>query len=925
MTISPLAKKALVGFVMVCALPCVLADGAASVMPSDEEWQQIKERWLAKPRRVIVDDDGCDALNFPEKEKQTVENFYAQMLDSMVGNAFDVLTYCPCTTGLAVLNQTRTGHRALFSLVDLHYTNITETLEREYGTDPLRLAHDFARSNGYEFVVNMRANDAHDAFYPPMLSDLKRRHPDYLVGSAENRPSFGEWSAFDFAVPEVRKLFKTLVCEWIDNYDPDGIMIDFRSHCLFKSVAWGGRPGRDEMDAYTDMVHEIRAYAESAGKLRRRPILFMFRIPDSIPICLLMGIDIVKWADEGLFDICIAGSDAGHYTLWRDMASFCREKRLKFYPSIDITWMKSSPEIFKRNCPEGFTGQIAAAYAAGADGVYLFNMFYEKSYFSKIRRDPAALAFCNKRYFVTTHMPRRVSAFQPMDGTDGIRSALYPEYPLLLASGGTHDYVIEVGDDFSVIADGSPPPTVRLHLKCSAKQGDELRVALNGTELRAMKSADSVLTFPVDPKSVVRGVNRLTLSAAGDVKPSRELVLSGDALIGPANRLKWRRLFPGNAVKGSESIVEGAYRLSTTDRNPVNLLYPIGNGCGQPLEAEFTLKVEPDSEPGSVVARLANGIGIEVFDFLPGRVRLRYAAHQCDFDTEKFHHYRARIEGGAVELWADGRRLLVGDVGRNASNVACHLRGQQYRIAGMDESSFLIGAVDPASGVGLWKDVSLFSSALAVSDAMLEVTFLPHVSPELLSLAHKGLPTVYDCDCTNGRFPVDPFVHNDYSGGFVPSANGKGILVDNDRNEYSRVWLDAEHPALKTANRYLSVSWCLRCCGEPRSSQENAFQVFFRFPDSQVKRRVWEGLLKMRDGTISTPFGAVCIAKGVQTVSVTVDCQTGEAAVLDGEGKLLTGGLLPRTNGTPTLWFGDGSSAVSGKVDFRCLRIGAMP
>ena len=109
------------------------------------------------------------------------------------------------------------------------------------------------------------------------------------------------------------------------------------------------------------------------------------------------------------------------------------------------------------------------------------------------------------------------------------------------------------------------------------------------------------------------------------------------------------------------------------------------------------------------MARLANGIGIEVFDFLPGRVRLRYAAHQCGFDTEKFHRYRARIEGGTVELWADGRRLLVGDVGRNASNVACHLRGQQYRIAGMDESSFLIGAVDPASGVGLWKDVSLFS------------------------------------------------------------------------------------------------------------------------------------------------------------------------------------------------------------------------
>ena len=690
---------------------------------TDEAWRRLKAEALARPRRIIVDDDGCDATTFPEKKEQTIENFYAQMLGSMVGNEFDVLTYCPCTTGLAVANRTKTGHRALASLVDLHYTNITETLDREFGTDPLRLAHDFARSNGYEFVINMRANDAHDAFYPVMLSDYKRRHPEFLVGTADRRPPFGEWSAFDFAVPEVRALFKTLVCEWIDEYDPDGIMIDFHSHCLFKSVAWGGRPSPDEMDAYTGMVREIREYAEKAGRRRRRPVLFQFRIPDSIPLCRLMGIDIVRWADERLFDLCIAGSDGGHYGLWRDMAGFCREKGLKFYPSVDISWMKPSPELFRRNCPEGFTGQIAAAFASGADGIYLFNMFYAKGYFPRIRRDPAALATYDKRYFVTAHAPRRVSAFQPPEGGDGLRAALYPEYPLVLSGRERHDYAIEVGDDFAALpADGSQP-TVRLHLKCSAERGEGLDVALNGVELGAVTSSDSVVTYPVDPKNVLKGANVLTLAAAGDVKPARERILAGDALIGPANRRKWRRLFPGNAAKGSESIVDGAYRLATTDGGPVNLLYPLGNGCGQLLEAEFDLRVEPGSQPGSVAARLGNGIGIEVFDFMPGRVRLRYAAHQCAFDTERFHRYRVRIDGGAVELWADGRLVLSGDVGKNASNVRCHLRGQHYRVAGMDESSFLIGAVDPAAGAGHWKDVSLVTSALAVGDAMLEVSF----------------------------------------------------------------------------------------------------------------------------------------------------------------------------------------------------------
>ena len=57
-------KNILLAVVMLFASLGICVNGIASVMPSDEEWQQIKAQWLVKPRRVIVDDDGCDAQIF---------------------------------------------------------------------------------------------------------------------------------------------------------------------------------------------------------------------------------------------------------------------------------------------------------------------------------------------------------------------------------------------------------------------------------------------------------------------------------------------------------------------------------------------------------------------------------------------------------------------------------------------------------------------------------------------------------------------------------------------------------------------------------------------------------------------------------------------------------------------------------------------
>ena len=82
------------------------------------------------------------------------------------------------------------------------------------------------------------------------------------------------------------------------------IMIDYyRSPMLFKSAALGNEVSQREMDDYTGMIRELRNYAETAGRKRGRPIYFAFRLPDSPIACRAIGVDVERWAREGLFDI----------------------------------------------------------------------------------------------------------------------------------------------------------------------------------------------------------------------------------------------------------------------------------------------------------------------------------------------------------------------------------------------------------------------------------------------------------------------------------------------------------------------------------------------------------------------------------------------------------------------------------------------
>ena len=907
---------------------CLLALAAILLSAAeftDAEWAAMRREMLAKPRRVILDNDGCDALNFPADKEITLENFYGQMMTPMLGCEFDVLLYCPNTTGFAVTSKTKTGHRRLKSPDDKNLRNITRDLEEKFGADPATLAQRFAREHGFEFVMSMRGNDDHDAYYPAAMSEFKEKHPELLVGGKEasRRPRVGSWTAYDFALKEVRDLFKTMVCEWFDEYDLDGFSIDFqRGSVYFKSVAQGGEASREEMELMTQMLREIRAYAETVARRRGRPMYYMFRAPDSAEVCRHMGLDIETWMREGLFDYYAAGGDMGHFTPYADSVALAHKYGLKCLISQDISWLMEPSGLFTRNTDARFSGDFAAAAAAGADGIYMFNMIYAMGFFPLVRRNPAEFREVNKRYFVTLQRPRSLFPGQPAPGQGGFLPALYDQYPLHLTDDEPHDYLLEIGDDFGALPQGEPRPSATLALKTAAAAKEAVAVAVNGHAAAFASQKGDVALFDVPLEALKPGQNTLTITAKTVFKPEERLILSGKEILEGTNQPPWRRLFPGSGAAGAEAIVDGAYRLKSTEKGPVNLMYPLSGIAGQAVQVRVEAKVEADSAVGAATLRVANGRYVEVLDLLPDRVRLRYSAHQAAVDATVFHEYRLTISReGKVELLLDGRPLLEGRLSPNATDPKLQLKGYHFDMPGMHDSSILIGGLDiGAAGASHWRNLRLLGGAASVEDAVLNVTFPPKPTAALKAVLERSeLPYVYRQECADGVFKETDGVKRAYPVPLKAAEGLPGVAFDHDVGEYSAVQLE-DFPPLREARRFMVAEWKVTCTKPPRKEGDFNFQAVLRPLSLKTAGRQWNFSVRSAEGTVTTPFGTCGVPDGAQILKAVIDCQTGDALLL-ADGQVLSGGKAAEQPADSYTFYGDGSALISGVAVLEYLRI----
>jgi hypothetical protein len=189
---------------------------------------------------------------------------------------------------------------------------------------------------------------------------VKAAHPDWLIRSWWWQ---GLWN---YAVKEVRDYRLSIIREVVEQYDFDGVHLDFlrATPHLPPGKQWENR------EHLTSFMHEVRSMLQSQAAKRGRPFLLAVRVPDSVEGCHADGLDIETWAREGLVDVLILGTR----TINVDVASFRRAMagaHVKLMPSFDC--YHATDGYHGDQSPDLLCGVFGNYLHQGADGVGTFN------------------------------------------------------------------------------------------------------------------------------------------------------------------------------------------------------------------------------------------------------------------------------------------------------------------------------------------------------------------------------------------------------------------------------------------------------------------------------------------------------------------------------------------------------------------------
>ena len=119
----------------------------------------------------------------------------------------------------------------------------------------------------------------------------------------------------------------------------------------------------------TDWVREVRAMTREVGEQRGRPLLLSVRVLARPEQNLIVGLDPVTWAQEGLVDfITVAHFLRNDFTLPIKKYRALLPESLPIYASIEV-----------ENQDDKFRRVACQLYEEGADGLMMFNYFSSRS------------------------------------------------------------------------------------------------------------------------------------------------------------------------------------------------------------------------------------------------------------------------------------------------------------------------------------------------------------------------------------------------------------------------------------------------------------------------------------------------------------------------------------------------------------------
>ncbi len=492
--------------VLAVAAACVQAAGAAQDMAAR------REEAAQRARRIIFDNDGNEPVYYCEEA--TPEALLKVRTTPLPGTQVDTIFYCTWSSGFGYFtHDTQVGDVFTCTEEGFDKNKTGEFLEK--GLDPLEIMAGFCREHDIEVFWSMRMNDIHDgwsAWYSKYLfPPIKRAHPEWLVGTADNKPENGSWTAIDYTVPEVRDYAYRFFEEVCRNYDIDGVQLDFFRHPVyFKKHAQGQPCGQEVLDMMTDLVARIRTMADAEGAKRGKPILISVRVPDSAPLCRAMGFDIERWMAEDLIDLMVV---SGYFRInpWETSVALGRKYGVPVYPCISESRIRDEAAKRLRASVECYRGRAMNAWHAGMSGIYMFNFFNPNSPLWSELGDPGALAKMDKVYVTASRGAGNLTFWYDGGMKFMNRSIVTPDQPRAVAPGATETVTLLVGEDLRETRPES------LSLECRFKDAPAgVEVALNGAALVPGKSEGEWLYFAPGIDAFRHGDNEVAVSRAAD-------------------------------------------------------------------------------------------------------------------------------------------------------------------------------------------------------------------------------------------------------------------------------------------------------------------------------------------------------------------------------------------------------------------------
>ena len=403
------------------------------------------------------------------------------------------------------------------------------------GGDVVKTFVDRCRLRGQAPFISFRLNDAHHkefadtkpgektGYLGMSVTRFYEEHPEYHIvpGSKRSGDLVQNW-----AIPAVRESKFALIRELCENYDLDGLELDFmRFYGFFPAEV----PVEQRRSIITDFVKQVRELLDRTTREGKRRWLCA-RIPCYLKAFDPLGIDVSAMVAAGLD---MVNASASYFTLQQTDLPAIRRLAPNAAHYLELCHSIWNGEklvvgydtfVFRRATQEEMQTAAHLAYARGAQGVSAFNFAYYREHGSPGRgpfaeppfevfkhlKDPAWLAKQPQHWFLA-----------PAWNNPFVRPPLLPRK---VKSGSTTKFTLDLAPPDGGWKTGG---RLRIQLEKAPANGSQWTARLNGTELTSSDDVSEPFPNPypsmlgkpeqmrtwIVPVSVPRdGKNKLELS-----------------------------------------------------------------------------------------------------------------------------------------------------------------------------------------------------------------------------------------------------------------------------------------------------------------------------------------------------------------------------------------------------------------------------